>query len=235
MNENDTARTRYALEPDPFDAAPPQREQEGTAWAVPWSDLMMVMFVLFVVLYVYATTHKDVVLVFSDRTPPASAEHSSVALDGVIARLAERHGEIPAPEHPELVYKSGLTGVSVVREGKSVRVTLRGPDFFEQGRAELSPGATEYLVEVAELLRMSHGEVQVVGYADAAEPGGVEGFGFTARRAASVASWFIDQAEVDPARFSVVGRGANMPEVPATAANHENTNRRVDVLIRVGA
>ncbi|MBU1249392.1 MAG: flagellar motor protein MotB [Proteobacteria bacterium] len=41
-----------------------------TSWAVPWSDLMMVMFVLFVVLYVYASTHQEVRFIFTDRTPP---------------------------------------------------------------------------------------------------------------------------------------------------------------------
>ncbi|MGE4505261.1 MAG: flagellar motor protein MotB [Desulfovibrionaceae bacterium] len=222
---------RYEEDPRAFDLYDEEGVAEATAWAVPWSDLMMVMFVLFVVLYVYASTHKDVMLVFTDRPAPLGAPELPSALDGAIAGLLARHGG----DDPEVIYKSGPSGVSILQEGDDVRVTLRGDDFFAQGSTALAPGAAGYLLEVAQLLRMSHGDVRVVGYSDASEPGGVDGFAFTARRAGSVAAWFIENAGIDPGRFSVVGRGDNAPEVPTTASNHENVNRRVDIVIRVGA
>lgn len=223
---------------DMFDDSASAGGQGATDWAVPWSDLMMVMFVLFVVLYVYATTHKDVLLVFTDRTPPASAEHSSVALDGVIAgmesRFSEGLGADSSDGRPEVFYKSKLSGVSVTRQGDEVHVVLRGSDFFEQGRTELSPGGNDYLVEISEIMRMTRGDIQVVGYADTTEPDGAEGFAFSAKRASSIAAYFIDQSNVDASRFSVTGRGEYSPEVPGNAANSEDTNRRVEIIIHTG-
>ncbi len=221
-----------------FDASADQGAQGGTAWAVPWSDLMMVMFVLFVVLYVYASNHKDVLFVFTDRASLAQTDRSSLALDGIIARMnqrLEKSVSMPALEDKEIFYKSRLSGVSVVREQGAIRVVLRGPDFFEQGKVELLPGGVDYLVEVAELVRMTGFQVQVIGFADAHEPAGAEGFAFSASRASSVAAFFIDEAGIEPGRFSVTGRGIFSPEVPATTDKPDDINRRVEIVIHTGA
>lgn len=222
-----------------FDDSASAGGRGATDWAVPWSDLMMVMFVLFVVLYVYSTTHKDVMLVFTDRPAPASAEQSSVALEGVIAGMESRFsqglGVDDGDGHPEVFYKSKLSGVSVTRNGDEVHVVLRGSDFFEQGRIEMNPGSVDYLVEIAEIMKLTRGEIQVVGFADGSEPEGAEGFAFSARRASSIAAYFIDKAGVDASRFSVTGRGEYAPEVPGTTINPEDINRRVEIIIHTGS
>lgn len=237
LNELDTQFSEH------FDLFDERSHTPGanTDWAVPWSDLMMVMFVLFVVLYVYASTHQDVTFIFTDRDAPAHARHSSNALDGVIARMNDRmSGQLngsqglPGLANKEVFYKSKLSGVSVVREPSGVRVVLRGPDFFEQGKTELAPGGVSYLMEIAEILRLTQGEVQVIGFSDATEPSGVEGFTFSARRASSIAAYFIEQTQISGGRFSITGRGAYAPEVPSTTTNPDEINRRVEIVIHTG-
>ncbi|MBU1249393.1 MAG: OmpA family protein [Proteobacteria bacterium] len=144
------------------------------------------------------------------------------------------HTSLPGLQDKEVFYKSHLSGVSVIREGEEVRVVLRGTDFFEQGRTELSPGGTDYLFEIAELMHLSQGPVEVIGFADAEEPSGVEGFSFSARRAASVAAYFINNTGIAPGRFSVTGKGEYSPEVPATTEHADESNRRVEIVIHTG-
>lgn len=206
-------------------------------WSVPWADLMMVMFVLFVVLYVFAVRHKDVVVLFSQRSAPGEVRGQVDRLDGLITRIADQIGEnaLPAAASREVYYKSRTNGVSVVREPDRVRVTLRGGLFFQNGSTELQPDAGTYLTDVAEVIRMTHGAVEVVGYADAAEADGVQGFRLTAERASNVARWFIEQAGLPPSRFSVAGRGGYVPELPALSLGHEEVNRRVEIIIHTGS
>lgn len=206
-------------------------------WSVPWADLMMVMFVLFVVLYIFAVRHKDVVVIFSQRSTPGEARGQVDRLDGVITRIAERSGEegLPSVERREVYYKSTANGVSVVREENRVRVTLRGGIFFQSGSTELQSGAGEFLADIAEVIRMTHGAIEVVGYADAKEVDGVQGFKLTAERASNVARWFIEVANIAPSRFSVAGRGGYVPELPSLSKGHEDANRRVEIIIHTGS
>ncbi|MGE4291595.1 MAG: flagellar motor protein MotB [Desulfovibrio sp.] len=206
-------------------------------WSVPWADLMMVMFVLFVVLYIFAVRHKDVVVLFSQRSSLGEARSQVDRLDGLITRIAGQTGDEGAPveERREVYYKSTANGVSVVREERRVRVTLRGGMFFQSGSTELQDDAGAYLSDVAEIIRLTQGGVEVVGYADAKEADGVQGFRLTAERASNVARWFIEEGGIAPSRFSVAGRGGYVPELPSLSKGHEDANRRVEIIIHTGS
>ncbi|WP_022661806.1 OmpA/MotB family protein [Paucidesulfovibrio longus] len=223
---------------DPLGAMTPG-DGDGPAghWSVPWADLMMVMFVLFVVLYIFAVRHKDVVVLFSQRTAPGEARGQVDRLDGLITRIAGRNGNegMPVEERREVYYKSTANGVSVVREEQQVRVTLRGGLFFKSGGTELQVDAKEYLSDVAEIIRLTQGGVEVIGYADAKEADGVQGFKLTAERASNVARWFIEEGGIAPSRFSVAGRGGYVPELPSISPGHEDANRRVEIIIHTGS
>ncbi|MEF2146243.1 MAG: OmpA family protein [Desulfovibrionaceae bacterium] len=218
-----------------------QPEAAGEApgdWSVPWADLMMVMFVLFVVLYVYAVKNKDVVVIFSQRTMPGEIAAPGEHLEGVLARFAGRsteNGQGAALENGEVFYKSGANGVSVIRERDRVRVTLRGGVFFDQGSSELKPDSLQYLAEVSEVIRLTQGSIEVVGYAGDLETDGDPGFRLTAERASNVAGYFIEAAGIAPRRFSVSGRGSYSPEVPSLTQANEDTNRRVEIIIHTGS
>jgi chemotaxis protein MotB len=208
---------------------------DGGHWSVPWADLMMVMFVLFVVLYIFAVRHKDVVVLFSDREVVGDVRVPVGELDSVINRAAHQVQDVNASSgSPQVFYKSAVNGVSVIREERRVRVTLRGGLFFESGSAQLQQEADAYLAEVAEVLRLTHGSVDVVGYADAGEASGVQSFRLTAERAANVVRWFAEQSGIATSRFSIVGRGGYVPELPSLSRGHADANRRVEVIIHTG-
>ena len=207
-------------------------------WAVPWADLMMVMFVLFVVLFIYADTHKDVRVLFSADASRQAKEASAIAplmgLIGNISSLSSSAGGSDVVRMPanEIIYKSQNNGVSVIRESDGkVRITLRGSLFFKENQATLSAGVDTYLKQVADVVRVSSGSIHVVGYVDEIEADGPASFSLSSNRASEVASRMIESFGLDPKRFIISGRGAYSPEVPGTTSSNRAMNRRVEVII----
>lgn len=207
-------------------------------WAVPWADLMMVMFVLFVVLFIYASTHQDVKILFSQQSADKAQSTSTLdPLIGLIGQISSRPDtrgtqDIVRVAENQVLYRSRADGVSVVREGhERIRVTLRGDLFFNPGQGELSQGSSQYLKEIAEVVQLSIGTVHVVGYTSEDEVLGADSFSLSTDRAAAVANLLFSQFEIDPKRVIITGRGSYQPELPGTSDKNQSLNRRVEIVI----
>jgi chemotaxis protein MotB len=207
-------------------------------WAVPWSDLMMVMFVLFAVLFIYASTRQDVKVLFSRQS--AEKAQSAGALDpliGLIGQIASRTAaggsqDMVRVAENEVLYRSRANGITVVREAQGrVRVTLRGGLFFDGNSGQLKPESEAYLDEIGDVVRLSVGMVHVIGFADQSEAEGAQSFTLSSERAADVARQLIDRLGIAPKRLVVTGRGAYQPELPDTSAANRTMNRRVEIVI----
>ncbi|NDV20173.1 OmpA family protein [Pseudodesulfovibrio sp. JC047] len=207
-------------------------------WAVPWADLMMVMFVLFVVLFMYASTHQDVKILFSPQAAEkAQASSSFDPLIGLIGQIASRatpggsQNQVRVGE-TEVLFRSRSKGISVVRDAPGrVRISLRGALFFDAQSGLLKPASSQYLNELAEVVKLSFGTVHVVGFADKSESVGTQSFQLSSQRATSVADFLITQFGIVPERVVVTGRGAYQPEVPDTSEANKIQNRRVEIVI----
>jgi chemotaxis protein MotB len=211
-------------------------------WQVPWSDLMMIMFVVFAALFIYTSTHKEQAPP-PQRPPVAETKAPTDPMQAFLGQLEDpvRGGKAfqndTGQVKRETYYQSDNLGVSVVREtDRQVRVFLRGDLFFAPGGSDLSQNSAPYLARIAEILRVSSGAVLVVGHCAEGEAGGKDGgeaesLGLSARRAASVAEYFIRTAKLDAKRFLVTGRGSFQPEVPTSAEDAARRNRRVEVLV----
>jgi len=207
-------------------------------WAVPWSDLMMVMFVLFVVLFVYSETHQNVKVLFSQQSADEAQATSTLdPLIGLIGQISSRAGGQDKQESvnvtgSEVLYRSRIDGVTVVREGRDrIKVTLRGELFFAAGESTLKPDADQYLQEVARVVKLSVGTVHVVGYAAANEASGTRSFILSSQRATDVADYLMGKFAIAPKRIIVSGRGTYNPEVPETSEANHTMNRRVEIII----
>lgn len=207
-------------------------------WAVPWSDLMMVMFVLFVVLFIYASTHQDVKVLFSEQSAGEAQATSTLdplmGLIGQIAKAADGGGQdnLVRTAGNKVLYRSRTDGVSIVSEGADrVRIAVRGELFFDAQEGTLKPESTQYLEEIAELVRLSLGRVHVVGYSARNEASGASSFTLSTDRATDVAEYLITHFGVEPKRIIISGRGAYMPELPGTSNDNMAMNRRVEIVI----
>ena len=207
-------------------------------WSVPWSDLMMIMFVVFAVLFIFTSTRKTPPPQ-PQETPTAATKAPTDPMQAFLGQLEDpvRGGkafqDVKGQAVRETYYQSDNLGVSVVREtDRQVRVFLRGDLFFAPGGDSLAGNSAPYLARIAEILKVSNGAVLVVGHSAEGEAAGeAESLGLSARRAASVAEYFIRTAKLDAKRFLVTGRGSFSPEVPASDAEADKRNRRVEVLV----
>lgn len=206
-------------------------------WSVPWADLMMIMFVLFAVLFIYSRTHQD-----QSPPPEPRAVETKAPTDPMQAFLGQLEDPVVGGKAfqnvsgtplRETYYQSDNLGISVVREtDRQVRVFLRGDLFFTPGGDNLAQNSAPYLARIAEILRVSSGAVLVVGHAAEGEAKSeAESLGLSARRAASVAEYFIRTAKLDARRFLITGRGSFQPEAPASDKDAPRRNRRVEVLV----
>ncbi len=210
-------------------------------WSVPWSDLMMIMFVVFAVLFIYTRSHQE-----QGQPPAPRAAETKAPSDPMQAFLGQLNDpvtggkafqDVSGQAVRETYYQSDNLGISVVREtDRQVRVFLRGDLFFAPGGDNLAQNSAPYLARIAEILRVSSGAVLVVGHTAEGEAGGKDGgeaesLGLSARRAASVAEYFIRTAKLDAKRFLITGRGSFQPEAPASDQDAARRNRRVEVLV----
>lgn len=219
-------------------------------WAVPWSDLMMTMFVLFAALLAAQTLHA--------RAEQKKHAREIEVLKQVEPRIVERekivYRDVPVPvqvEPPrtidpltevdvlersrEAVREAGLAGAEVaVMPDRSVKLSVQGPAFFAPGRAELRPEVARFLERIAAVIRATPWDVRIVGHTDdRAIHGGPypSNWELSLARASRVARYLIERGGIDPARFYVMGRGEYDPAHANRDPASRALNRRVEIII----
>lgn len=220
----------------------PGGDQAQNTWALAWSDLMMVLFVLFCVLFVYALNHQktrheyqrvafaqESTHRFGDRGRPtyrARAEKiPSTSLQSIYAHVADAFSSLPG-DH----YSIGYSNVN------HVTVRVKNKVLFEPGQSTLKSGHRALLDRMAAILGMVGNEVQVVGHVDPGAEQLVHGHNMwqlSAERAGHVVGYFVEEHGFSPERFSVQAFGDTEPLVPGLNARDKDINNRVEIRILV--
>ncbi len=222
-------------------------EEPDTGWAVPWADFMMVMFVLFAILLAVQMQEGSLAELFATRETEQQPRLGTEAEQAgyPLAPSAERNpgADTKAPpsaeqilrESREAVVNANLDTVDVaLTKNQAIRVSVRGPMFFELGKADLKPTAASFLQGLAAVIRRNRFIVQVVGHTDDF-PIDTERFPsnweLSAVRATTVARYLIARGGIDAARFTVIGHADHRPAVPNTTLANKALNRRVEIII----
>ena len=126
--------------------------------------------------------------------------------------------------------RAQLSELQAKETQRGMVVTL-GDVLFETDRAELKPGATRSLDQLAQALRSDdRGTVSIEGHTDAT--GSREhNVDLSLRRAQSVQSYLAGHG-VNPARISVRGMGPDFPVADNNSAGGRLQNRRVEVIVQ---
>ena len=135
----------------------------------------------------------------------------------------------------EALREAQIDNVEIIQlNDESVKVSVKGPMFFELGEATLRSDVRTFLDRLAYVIQQTSFAVQVVGHTDD-YPVDSEQFPtnweLSAARAARVARYLIDSAGIDPRRFTVMGRGEFEPAVANTSDANRSLNRRVEIII----
>ena len=251
------ARTRRASDDRLFDGGDSLLDDDimRANWAVPWSDLMMTMFVLFAALLAAQTLHGgaehkkqgqahevEVRPQVVEREKIVSQEmpaltrvtdaNSGTASDKILEPLTQIN--VLARSH-DAVRESNLQNVEIaLLDDQSVKVSVQGPMFFAPGKADLRPEVTKFLDRLAQIMKQTPYDIHIVGHTDdrAINTGMFpSNWELSLVRASHVARYLINSGGIDPARFMVIGRGEYEPVSANTDARSRALNRRVEIII----
>ncbi len=218
-------------------------------WAVPWSDLMMVAFVLFAVLYSYVLSHRELGDALArpsknmvSRSPiNALPKVPNVPPDPLTGKSHEVNapGNIPMEDLYEAL-RSTVTVANVddvtvaLDQNRSIKVSVSEHMIFDLGRADLKPESKRFLVRLADKVRDTKYKIAVEGHTDSfpvhntAFPTNWE---LSAIRAINVARFLMEDGGLEPERFSVTGYAMYKPVVPNSTTRNKAKNRRVEIVI----
>jgi chemotaxis protein MotB len=218
----------------------PEPMPKTTHWSVPWSDLMMTMFIFFAVLYFFQTNRRHVL----------SGEGESFTLQPSAQSAAQVQGAgsafIPGTVNESLsnLYDFGkqtveakdlkdFASVDLVAD-KAVRIILTGDLLFDTGRAEIKAQARASLQDVAEIIRSTPYMLNVVGHTDDVPIQSAQfptNWELSLVRASHVARFLIEEMKIPGERFFVTGHSYYQPVKPNTSARNRAANRRVEIII----
>lgn len=212
----------------------------GDHWSVPWSDVMMVMFVLFAALLAAKMMQPDIEIRYRAAPVPQINE---VEVDKPVDSpvLSRQPSFEPLmrlnvfDRSREAVREMQLHNVDIaLLDDQSVKISVQGPMFFEQGQADLQPEVRDFLDRLAAVIAQTPYQIHVVGHTDD-NPINTELFPsnweLSLVRASRVARHLISVSALDPARFVVMGRGQYAPAHPNDDEATRALNRRVEIII----
>lgn len=230
------ARSRFSYENSSYGLS--------SHWSVPWSDLMMVMFVMFAVLFSMQLTERDVRDMFDEAkaTPDVAPERKIEPFEQPQPISPEPQEQAPQlsvdellRQSQQLVTEANLEDIDVVlTENQAIKVVVRGKLLFDLGRAELKADAIHFLDRFAQVIASNNYEIQVVGHTDnfpISTPTYPTNWELSAARASSVARYLIRKGKLNPARFTVIGHSLYRPVVPNEGLVNKARNRRVEIII----
>lgn len=215
---------------DRFDKNIFEHEHEITPphWAVPWSDIMMVVFVMFAVLFIYSQSKRDI----ADAFKAPTVTKVDIQKQEVIHEISpEQLNEMSQ----RLVKDSNPDNISVaIEKNLSIKVSARDSLFFDLGKAEIKPEAVTFLRNFAEVVRKTKTNIRIEGHTDSFPihssvfPTNWE---LSAIRAVTIARFLIEDTGIEPERFTVVGHSLYKPALPNTTLENKAKNRRVEIFI----
>ena len=211
------------------------------SWSVPWSDLMMTMFILFVVLYAYQTAKKEFL------SPAGMGGQGEVTFDSPLIESSGRGlGDAAGPAEGFLEKMYDLSKQTLEDEDlrefasvelvpdQTVRIILTGDLLFDSGRTVLKKNAKESLAKVATILRQTQYAINVVGHTDDVPIHSqlyASNWDLSAIRASAVARYLIDQMKIPANQFYVTGHSHYLPRQSNETAEGRAANRRVEIVL----
>ncbi len=197
-------------------------------WAVPWSDIMMVVFVMFAVLFIYSVSKRDVADAFRmPKETKVEAPKQEVRQEMTPEQLNEMSQRLRKDTKPDEI------SVGIDKD-QSIKISASDSLFFDLGKADIKPEAIKFLRNFAEVVKNTKSNIRIEGHTDSFpihSPTFPTNWELSAIRAVNIARFLIDEAGIEPERFTVVGHSLYKPAVPNTTLENKAKNRRVEIFI----
>ncbi len=206
-------------------------------WSIPWSDLMMTMFILFAVMYIYHSTKREYLSPEgTGNNQPLHLSKTSVIMGDEVKNdsAATIIGLFDLSKNALEVEKLGhFASVDLVKD-KAVRIILTGDLLFDAGMAELKDTARKKLRAIGPIIQKTPYMINVVGHTDNVPihsqlfPTNWE---LSVIRAATVARFFIEEMHIPADKFYLSGHSYFQPIKPNDSSQNRALNRRVEIIM----
>lgn len=213
------------------------------AWSIVWSDLMMTMFIFFVVLYAYSVAQKQ----FLGPKGLGDAADPAPPVSRVMQTAADRNGgktSWPTKGFIEKMFNLSkqtlsdevmqeFASIELVPE-KTVRIILTSDLLFDSGQAKIKEHAKRSLAKIARLLRQTPYAINVIGHTDnrpIATHQFPSNWELSTARASAVARYLVDEMGIPGNQFYITGHGSYQPVRPNNSPENRAANRRVEIVI----
>ena len=230
----------------------------ATHWAVGWADLMMTMFILFLVMYLCPSAKEEPALRSAQEYRGAEAqpggpagqaevgEHGPAEALRLGIQTTDGHSEPNALSTAKLFELTKLTREDEefakfadidLSPDRTVRIVLAADLLFPPGKADLRLIAEENIKKVSELLKEAPYPINVVGHTDDQPTGGVlfaTNWELSAMRATSVARFLIEEMGISPSLVTVSGQSFYQPLANNSTPANRAKNRRVEIIVSLG-
>ena len=202
--------------------------KKSSHWSIPWSDLMMTMFILFCVLYTYKTPNIKEVQIPKIETKIEVHEQERFYPSEELYRFYEMSRKTLNAEELQDITSVELT------DDKTVKIILPSDILFDTGEAALKSGALGSLKAVGGLIKDTKYAVTIAGHTDNI-PIHTERFPsnweLSTSRACVAAKYLIDETNIPPDQIQVIGYAEYRPIESNDTPEGRHANRRVEVII----
>lgn len=131
-------------------------------------------------------------------------------------------------------YNLGEFAAINLAPNKAVRIVLTGDLLFEIGHAALSESAISSLEKIANVIRTTPHQIHIEGHTDdipITYGRYASNWELSVARAHAVASFLIEDMQMDPSQFVISGYASYKPVVANSDANNRAKNRRVEIVV----
>jgi chemotaxis protein MotB len=220
-------------------------------WLLTYSDLITLLFVLFVVMYAISTTDMRKLTILAQSLSAAfnadvltgqqpmsisDGQDMSVSQDMSAAGTSPVQSDLKAIKAAleDYAIGQGLGGeVEVGMAPQGIVIRLNDALLFSSGRAHLDDHALKVVKQVADIVKPLPNQVRIEGNTDDQAPDGVlftSNWDLSSARALAVLKAMVDVG-IDPARLSALGNSQYNPLKPNVDDATRAKNRRVDIVV----
>ncbi len=207
-------------------------ERKKNRWSVVWSDLMMIMFFFFTVMYVFQISNKD--LSFGEskgkgkQAETGTGETVNIGVDSSRPDVFDQTKQAVSE-----VMMNELNSVELKKDG-TLRIVLAGDFLFDPGKADLKISARYQLDQIAKVLNENDHIINVVGHTDDSPTKAdlyPTNWELSSKRAIMVARYLTESKKVDEKRIFVSAYSSFKPVVSNDTARNRELNRRVEIIL----
>ena len=206
-----------------------EKEDEITLphWSLPWSDILMIVFVMFAVLFVYSLAKKDVIAAAPLKKEPVNSANLIRPHDATAEQFRQLGNSFRSENADRQVSVS-------IEENKPIKVSASDSLFFDTGKAMIKPEGLAFLRKFSDIVKTTRSSIRIEGHTDSfpihstAFPTNWE---LSAIRAVNIARFLIEDTGLQPERFRIVGHSMYQPAVPNDTPENKARNRRVEIFV----